>query len=144
MPWQTIARAKYGSGDYRACLDNGRRDNWLRRRAAPPGEARSDGRYVGGRLRLLRRDDRSTRLEEFLGKHTRSTVRTRSRHACDSRSGGSGALHRASPPIGQSTNTAFGQVAATVIGLDPAKVQGLRRPDTHGTPVTTGSFASGR
>ena len=44
-------------------------------------------------------------------------------------------------PIGQSTETAFAQVAATVIGVDCEPRCGSSPATPSGTPLNTGSFA---
>ncbi len=139
MPWQTIGGAKYDSGDYRACLDMaaetiGYEDVLLRQ-----AEARADGRYVGVGFGCYV-EMTGYPGSKFLGKHNAQYGAHEGVVVRANRSGGVD-VYTGVPPIGQSTETAFGQVAATVIGLDPGNVR-VFAGDTHGTPVNTGSFAS--
>jgi len=139
MPWQTIGGAKYDSGDYRACLEMAAEtigyEDVLRRQA----EARADGRHIGVGFGCYV-EMTGYPGSKFLGKHNAQYGAHEGVVVRANRSGGVD-VYTAVPPIGQSTETAFGQVAASVVGVDPAKVR-VFAGDTHGTPVNTGSFAS--
>ena len=139
MPWQTIGGAKYDSGDYQACLEMAAEtigyEDVLRRQA----EARADGRHVGVGFGCYV-EMTGYPGSKFLGKHNAQYGAHEGVVVRANRSGGVD-VYTAVPPIGQSTETAFGQVAASVVGVDPAKVR-VFAGDTHGTPVNTGSFAS--
>lgn len=139
MPWQTIGGAKYDSGDYRELLDMAAEtigyQEVLRRQA----DARADGRYLGVGFGCYV-EMTGYPGSKFLGRHNAQYGAHEGVVIRANRSGGVD-VYTGVPPIGQSTETAFGQVAASVIGLDPAKVR-VFAGDTHGTPVNTGSFAS--
>ena len=139
MPWQTIGGAKYDSGDYRELLDMAAETIGYQEVLRQQADARADGRYLGVGFGCYV-EMTGYPGSKFLGRHNAQYGAHEGVVIRANRSGGVD-VYTAVPPIGQSTETAFGQVAASVIGLDPAKVR-VFAGDTHGTPVNTGSFAS--
>lgn len=139
MPWKTIGGAKYDSGDYLACLEMAAEGIEYDEVRARQAELREDGRFLGvGVASYVEMTGYPG--SKFLGKHEAQYGAHESVVIRANRSGGVD-VHTGVPPIGQSTETAYMQVAASVIGLDPSKVR-VFAGDTHGTPVNTGSFAS--
>jgi aerobic carbon-monoxide dehydrogenase large subunit len=139
MPWQTIGGAKYDSGDYRTCLDMAVETIGYDEQRARQTELRADGRFVGVGLACYV-EMTGYPGSRFLGKHNAQYGAHESVVMRANRSGGVD-VFTGVPPIGQSTETSYGQVAASVVGVDPAAVR-VFAGDTHGTPVNTGSFAS--
>ena len=139
MPWQTIGGARYDSGDYRTCLDMAAETIGYDDVLARQQELRADGQFVGVGFGCYV-EMTGYPGSKFLGKHGAQYGAHESVVIRANRSGGVD-LYTGVPPIGQSTETTFGQVAASVIGLDPAQVR-VFAGDTQGTPVNTGSFAS--
>ena len=112
MPWRTPGGASYDSGDYQRCLEMAAETIGYEARARRARRAlRERGPLPRHRLRLLRRDDRLPGLEvprastaREYGAHEGVVIRA-------NRSGGVD-VYTGVPPIGQSTETAFTQVAA--------------------------------
>jgi aerobic carbon-monoxide dehydrogenase large subunit len=139
LPCVTIGGANYDSGDYLACLEmaaDGIEYNAIRARQV---ELRQDGRFVGVGLASYV-ETTGYPGSRFLGKHKAQYGAHESVVIRANRAGGVD-VHSAISPMGQATETAYMQVAASVIGLDPRTVR-VFVGDTHGTPVSTGSFAS--
>jgi aerobic carbon-monoxide dehydrogenase large subunit len=139
MPWQTPGGARYDSGDYRACLDMAAETIDYEEVRARQARLREEGRFLGVGFACYV-EMTGYPGSRFLGKHQAEYGAHEGVVIRANRSGGVD-VYTGVPPIGQSTETAFTQVAATVIGLDPAKVR-VYAGDTRGTPVNTGSFAS--
>jgi carbon-monoxide dehydrogenase large subunit len=139
MPYNTPGGSKYDSGDYQACLDMAAEQIGYEDVRARQAESRTDGRYVGVGFACYV-EMTGYPGSRFLGKHNAQYGAHEGVVIRANRSGGVD-VYTGVPPIGQSTETAFTQVAASVIGLDPAKVR-VYAGDTTGTPVNTGSFAS--
>ncbi len=139
MPWRTIGGARYDSGDYFTCLEmaaDGIDYEDARKRQA---ELREQGRHLGiGIASYVEMTGYPG--SKFLGKHDAQYGAHEGVVIRANRSGGVD-VHTGVPPIGQSTETAFMQLASSVIGLDPATVR-VFAGDTKDTPVSTGSFAS--
>ena len=139
MPWRTIGGAKYDSGDYRTCLDMAADTIGYADVLARQADLRAEGRYVGVGLACYV-EMTGYPGSKFLGKHGAQYGAHEGVVVRANRSGGVD-VYTGVPPIGQSTETTFAQVAASVVGV---KVEDVRvfAGDTHGTPVNTGSFAS--
>jgi aerobic carbon-monoxide dehydrogenase large subunit len=139
MPYKTPGGSTYDSGDYQACLDMAAERIGYDDVRARQGDGRGDGRYLGVGFACYV-EMTGYPGSRFLGKHNAQYGAHEGVVIRANRSGGVD-VYTGVPPIGQSTETAFAQVAASVIGLDPAKVR-VYAGDTSGTPVNTGSFAS--
>jgi carbon-monoxide dehydrogenase large subunit len=139
MPWTTIGGAKYDSGDYATCLQMAADGIAYDEARARQAELRAEGRFLGiGIASYVEMTGYPG--SRFLGKHDAQYGAHEGVVMRANRSGGVD-VHTGVPPIGQSTETAFAQLAASVIGLDPANVR-VFAGDTRDTPVNTGSFAS--
>ena len=139
FPYQTIGGAKYDSGDYLPCLEMAAEALGYDEARARQAELREAGRYLGiGIASYVEMTGYPG--SRFLGKHNAQYGAHEGVVVRANRSGGVD-VFTGVPPIGQSTETAFTQLAASVIGLDPAKVR-VFAGDTRDTPVNTGSFAS--
>ncbi len=139
MPWQTPGGAKYDSGDYQRCMEMAAETIGYEEARERQRALRDEGRYLGIGLACYV-EMTGYPGSKFLGKHGAEYGAHEGVVVRANRSGGVD-VYTGVPPIGQSTETAFAQVAATVIGLDAAKVRVIAG-DTQGTPVNTGSFAS--
>jgi aerobic carbon-monoxide dehydrogenase large subunit len=139
MPWRTIGGASYDSGDYRTCLEMAADGIGYDEARARQAELRDQGRHLGVGIASYV-EMTGYPGSKFLGKHDAQYGAHEGVVIRANRSGGVD-VHTGVPPIGQSTETAFAQVAASVIGLDPATVR-VFAGDTKDTPVNTGSFAS--
>jgi carbon-monoxide dehydrogenase large subunit len=139
MPYKTPGGSTYDSGDYQACLDMAAEQIGYDDVRARQADGRGDGRYLGVGFACYV-EMTGYPGSRFLGKHNAQYGAHEGVVIRANRSGGVD-VYTGVPPIGQSTETAFTQVAASVIGLDPAKVR-VYAGDTTGTPVNTGSFAS--
>jgi len=139
MPWQTPGGAKYDSGDYQRCMEMAAETIGYEEARERQRALRDEGRYLGIGLACYV-EMTGYPGSKFLGKHGAEYGAHEGVVVRANRSGGVD-VYTGVPPIGQSTETAFTQVAATVIGLDAAKVRVIAG-DTQGTPVNTGSFAS--
>jgi aerobic carbon-monoxide dehydrogenase large subunit len=139
MPWQTPGGAKYDSGDYATCLEMAAEGIGYAAARERQRALREEGRYTGIGVACYV-EMTGYPGSKFLGKHHAEYGAHEGVVIRANRSGGVD-LYTGVPPIGQSTETAFTQVAATVIGLDAARVR-VFAGDTQGTPVNTGSFAS--
>jgi carbon-monoxide dehydrogenase large subunit len=139
MPWQTPGGAKYDSGDYQACMEMAADTIDYTEVRARQDALREEGRFLGVGFACYV-EMTGYPGSKFLGKHKAEYGAHEGVVMRANRSGGVD-VYTAVPPIGQSTETAFTQVAATVIGLDPALCR-VFAGDTQGTPVNTGSFAS--
>jgi carbon-monoxide dehydrogenase large subunit len=139
MPWRTIGGANYDSGDYLTCLEMAAEGIRYEETRARQAELRTEGRFLGiGIASYVEMTGYPG--SRFLGKHDAQYGAHEGVVIRANRSGGVD-VHTGVPPIGQSTETAFMQLAASVIGLDPATVR-VFAGDTRDTPVNTGSFAS--
>jgi carbon-monoxide dehydrogenase large subunit len=139
MPWKNPGGAVYDSGDYRRCLDLALQRVGYEAERERQAALRTEGRYLGIGL--------SSFVEmtgypgsAFLGKHGAMYGGHESVTIRANRSGGAD-LYTAVSAMGQSTETAYAQVCASVIGIHPDEVR-VHMGDTLGTPYNTGSFAS--
>jgi carbon-monoxide dehydrogenase large subunit len=139
MPWQTPGGAKYDSGDYATCLEMAADGIGYAAARERQRALREEGRYTGIGVACYV-EMTGYPGSKFLGKHHAEYGAHEGVVIRANRSGGVD-VYTGVPPIGQSTETAFTQVAATVIGLDASRVR-VFAGDTQGTPVNTGSFAS--
>jgi carbon-monoxide dehydrogenase large subunit len=139
MPWKTIGGASYDSGDYRTCLEMAAEGIGYEEARERQAALREEGRFLGVGIACYV-EMTGYPGSRFLGKHEAQYGAHEGVVIRANRSGGVD-VHTGVPPIGQSTETAFGQVAATVIGLDPSTIR-VFAGDTRDTPVNTGSFAS--
>ena len=139
LPWQSGGGAFYDSGDYGACLELAleRIDYDGFRRAQP--ELRADGRHVGVGVSCFV-EMTGYPGSRFLGKHHAQYGAHESVTIRANRSGGVD-LYTGVAAMGQSTETAYAQVCATMLGIHPREVR-VHAGDTRGTPYNTGSFAS--
>jgi carbon-monoxide dehydrogenase large subunit len=139
LPWKSPGGALYDSGDYRGCLELAvERIGYDGVRADQP-DLRAEGRHRGvGVASFVEMTGYPG--SSFLGKHGAGYGAHESVTIRANRSGGVD-VYTAVAQMGQSTETAYGQVAATVVGISPAMVR-VHAGDTLGTPYNTGSFAS--
>jgi aerobic carbon-monoxide dehydrogenase large subunit len=139
LPWKNPGGAVYDSGDYRGCLDL--------------ALERIDYAGVRERQSALREKGRCLGIgissfvemtgypgSAFLGKHGAMYGGHESVTIRANRSGGMD-VYTAVSAMGQSTESAYAQVCASVIGINPDDVR-VHMGDTFGTPYNTGSFAS--
>jgi carbon-monoxide dehydrogenase large subunit len=139
MPWKNPGGAVYDSGDYRGCLDlaleridyAGARE----RQAALRHEGRCLGIGISSFVEMTGYPGSA-----FLGKHGAMYGGHESVTIRANRSGGAD-VYTAVSAMGQSTESAYAQVCASVIGISPDDVR-VHMGDTAGTPYNTGSFAS--
>ena len=139
LPWRSAGGALYDSGDYVACLELAAERIAYRDVRATQEDLRSEGRYRGVGLASFV-EMTGYPGSAFLGKHGAGYGAHESVTIRANRSGGVD-LYTGVAQMGQSTETAYAQVAATVIGIAPEMVQ-VHAGDTLGTPYNTGSFAS--
>jgi carbon-monoxide dehydrogenase large subunit len=139
LPWRSAGGALYDSGDYPACLElAAERIGYEDVRATQPG-LRAESRYRGvGVASFVEMTGYPG--SSFLGKHGAGYGGHESVTIRANRSGGVD-LYTGVAQMGQSTETAYAQVVATVIGIAPSMVR-VHAGDTLGTPYNTGSFAS--
>ncbi|MGF6873048.1 xanthine dehydrogenase family protein molybdopterin-binding subunit [Paraburkholderia sp. MM5477-R1] len=139
LPWTTPSGAVYDSGDYLKTLHMAADAvNYEAHRASPRG-TRNDGRVVGiGFASFVERTGYASarflanRGSQF-GAHESVTLRANRSGTVDVYTGVSS--------IGQSSETAFAQLCAEVLGVDYEVVR-THTGDTASSPLNTGSFAS--
>jgi carbon-monoxide dehydrogenase large subunit len=139
LPFRNPGGALYDSGDYLRTLElvtDAVDYEGLRRAGRGP---RPDGRLVGvGLTSFVERTGYASakflanRGSQF-GAHESVTLRA-------NRSGGID-LYTGTPTFGQSSETAFAQVCASVVGIDYDAIR-VHAGDTGATPLNTGAFAS--
>ena len=139
MPWKNPGGALYDSGDYRGCLDLAVERIDYRDVRARQAELRGNGRFIGVGLSCFC-EMTGYPGSAFLGKHGAQYGAHESVTIRANRSGGAD-LYTAVSAMGQSTETAYAQICASVLGIAPDEVV-VYMGDTVGTPYNTGSFAS--
>ena len=139
MPWKNPGGALYDSGDYRECLDLAVERIDYREVRARQAELRGKGRFIGVGLSCFC-EMTGYPGSAFLGKHGAQYGAHESVTIRANRSGGAD-LYTAVSAMGQSTETAYAQICASVLGIAPDEVV-VYMGDTVGTPYNTGSFAS--
>jgi len=139
LPWQVPSGAVYDSGDYLKTLYMAAEAVDYAAHRATPRTAREDGRLVGiGFASFVERTGYASarflanRGSQF-GAHESVTLRA-------NRSGGID-VYTGVSSIGQSSETAFAQLCAEVLGVDYEIVR-VHTGDTATSPLNTGSFAS--
>ncbi|MDT7706032.1 MAG: aerobic carbon-monoxide dehydrogenase large subunit [Pseudonocardiales bacterium] len=139
LPWKAVSGAVYDSGDYLRCLHMAADAvdyAGLRRAGRGP---RPDGRLVGvGLSSFVERTGYASarflaRRGSQFGAHESVTLRA-------NRSGGVD-MYTGVSSIGQSSETAFAQVVAAVLGIGYRAVR-VHAGDTSDSPLNTGAFAS--
>jgi carbon-monoxide dehydrogenase large subunit len=139
LPWKAVSGAVYDSGDYARCLHMAAEAvdyAGLRRAGRGP---RPDGKLVGvGLSSFVERTGYASarflaRRGSQFGAHESVTLRA-------NRSGGVD-LYTGVSSIGQSSETAFAQVVAAVLGIGYHAVR-VHAGDTGNSPLNTGAFAS--
>jgi carbon-monoxide dehydrogenase large subunit len=139
MPWSAPGGARYDSGDYEACLDLAlERIDYAGVRARQAA-LRAEGRLVGVGVSCYV-EMTGYPGSKFLGKHGALFGAHESVVMRANRSGGLD-LYTGVSPFGQGTETAYAQIAASVVGLHPTMVR-VHAGDTYATPYNTGAFAS--
>jgi carbon-monoxide dehydrogenase large subunit len=139
LPWRNISGATYDSGSYARALDlalsrigydevRARQREWWQR-----------GRHVGVGMSCYV-EFTGYPSSAFLGRSGATfgayeSVTIRMDRA------GRAALYTGVSTFGQSTETTFAQVAASLLGLDPEDVS-IHRGDSRATPYSVGGFAS--
>ena len=139
MPWKNPGGALYDSGDYRGCLDLAVERIDYREVRARQAELRGRGRFIGVGFSCFC-EMTGYPGSAFLGKHGAQYGAHESVTIRANRSGGAD-LYTAVSAMGQSTETAYAQICASVLGIAPDEVV-VYMGDTVGTPYNTGSFAS--
>jgi aerobic carbon-monoxide dehydrogenase large subunit len=139
LPWTTPSGAVYDSGDYPKTLEMAAEAVGYAVHRAAPKTPRADGRLIGiGLASFVERTGYASarflakRGSQF-GAHESVTLRA-------NRSGGID-LYTGVSSIGQSSETAFSQLCAEVLGVDYDIVR-VHAGDTAASPLNTGSFAS--
>ncbi|MDT7702158.1 MAG: aerobic carbon-monoxide dehydrogenase large subunit [Pseudonocardiales bacterium] len=139
MPWKNPVGAVYDSGDYERCLRMAADAvDWAGHRAAGR-TPRPDGRLVGiGFASFVERTGYASsrflaKRGSVFGAHESVTLRA-------NRSGGID-VYTGVSTMGQSSETAFAQVVADVVGTDYDAVR-VHAGDTGASPLNTGAFAS--
>lgn len=139
LPWRSAGGALYDSGDYVACLDLAAERIGYAEVLAGQAELRADGRHRGvGVASFVEMTGYPG--SSFLGKHGAGYGGHESVTLRANRSGGFD-LYTGVAPMGQATETAYAQVAATVLGVHPARIR-VHAGDSLNAPYNTGSFAS--
>ncbi len=139
MPWKSAGGAVYDSGDYQRCLDLAVNRIGYDSLRARQRALRNEGRYVGVGFSCFV-EMTGYVSSAFLGKHGARYGAFESVTIRMNRSGGAQLLTGIST-FGQSTETTFAQIGASVLGIDPADIVVLCG-DTADTPYSVGSFAS--
>lgn len=139
LPWKTPSGAVYDSGDYVKPLEMAAEAVHYRAHRNAPKVPRADGRLKGiGFSSFVERTGYASarflaRRGSQYGAHESVTLRA-------NRTGGID-LYTGVSSFGQSSETAFAQVCAEVVGLEYDKIH-VHAGDTAASPVNTGSFAS--
>jgi carbon-monoxide dehydrogenase large subunit len=139
LPFRNVSGATYDSGDYARGLELAlSRAGYDAIRARQPGW-RHDGRHVGVGLSCYV-EFTGYPSSAFLG---RSGARFGAYESVTVRMdrAGRAAISTGVSTFGQGTETTFAQMAASLLGLDPAEVV-IHRGDSRGTPYSVGGFAS--
>ena len=139
LPWTTPSGAVYDSGDYLKTLEMAADAIGYAAHRSSPRTPRPDGRLRGiGLSAFIERTGYASarflakRGSQF-GAHESVTLRA-------NRSGGID-LYTGVSTFGQSSETAFAQLCAHVIGVDYAAIR-VHAGDTAASPLNTGAFAS--
>lgn len=139
MPWTNPTGAVYDSGDYEKCLRMAAEAVDWSGHAGQARSRRADGRIVGiGFSSFVERTGYASarflakRGSQF-GAHESLTMRA-------NRTGGLD-IYTGVSTMGQSSETAFAQVAADVTGIAYDAIR-VHSGDTASTPLNTGAFAS--
>ena len=139
LPFKNVAGATYDSGDYARGLDLAlSRAGYEGIRARQPGW-RAEGRHVGIGMSCYV-EFTGYPSSAFLGRNGARFGAYESVTLRMDRSGRA-AISTGVSTFGQGTETTFAQMAASLLGLDPAEVV-IHRGDSRGTPYSVGGFAS--
>ena len=150
FPYRTPSGGLYDSGDYEACLDDALELARYDERRAQQGAARSEGRLVGigvacvvepsisnmGYITLAQTSDERTAQLPKSGNAEGATVAINAL--------GGITVRISTTPQGQGHRTAAAQVAADVLGVDPAEIDVLADVDTSTSAwtVASGNYSS--
>jgi 2-furoyl-CoA dehydrogenase large subunit len=150
FPYRTPSGGLYDSGDYEACLDDALELARYDERRAQQGAARSEGRLVGigvacvvepsisnmGYITLAQTSDERTAQLPKSGNAEGATVAINPL--------GGITVRISTTPQGQGHRTAAAQVAADVLGVDPAEIDVLADVDTSTSAwtVASGNYSS--
>lgn len=139
LPWTTPSGAVYDNGDYLRTLEMAAEAVGYEAHFAAPRQTRADGRILGiGLSSFVERTGYASarflakRGSQF-GAHESVTLRA-------NRSGGID-LYAGVSSFGQSSETAFAQICADVLGMPVNRVR-VHAGDTASSPLNTGAFAS--
>jgi carbon-monoxide dehydrogenase large subunit len=139
LPFLNVGGATYDSGDYRRCLDLAvSRIGYDGVRARQPS-LRAEGRYVGVGVSCFV-EMTGYPGSAWLGGRKAKFGAFESVTIRMNRAGGA-AIYTGVSAFGQSTETSFAQVCASVLGIDPDDVR-VHAGDTQGSPYNVGGFAS--
>ena len=139
LPFKNAAGATYDSGDYARALDLAlSRAGYESIRARQPGW-RAEGRHVGIGMSCYV-EFTGYPSSAFLGRNGARFGAYESVTLRMDRSGRA-AISTGVSTFGQGTETTFAQMAASLLGLDPAEVV-IHRGDSRGAPYSVGGFAS--
>lgn len=139
LPFQTASGALYDSGDYARCLDLAASRIGYESIRERQAEWRRQGRYVGVGFSCYV-EFTGYPSSAFLGRTGAAfgayeSVTIRMDRA------GRAAVYTGVSTFGQGTETAFAQLSASELGLEPADIT-IYRGDSLGTPYSVGGFAS--
>ncbi len=139
LPWRNVSGATYDSGSYARGLDQALSRIGYDEVRARQKEWWRQGQHVGVGMSCYV-EFTGYPSSAFLGRSGATfgayeSVTIRMDRA------GRAALYTGVSTFGQSTETTFAQVAASLLGLDPDDVT-IHRGDSRGTPYSVGGFAS--
>ena len=139
LPFLNLGGATYDSGDYLRCLDLAADRIGYDALRARQATLRADGRHVGVGVSCfveMTGYPGSAWLggrKAMFGAFESVTIRM-------NRVGGA-AIYTGVSAFGQSTETSFAQICASVLDIDPQEIR-VHAGDTQGTPYNVGGFAS--
>jgi len=148
MPYRAAAGAVYDSGDYRACLERALELPGYDALRAEQSAARAEGRLLGIGLACVVEPSVSNMGYITLVQHAEERVLPKSGNAEGATIAmgpqGDVTLRITTTPQGQGHRTVAAQVAADVLGLDPAQIDVRTDADTAANPwtVSSGNYSS--
>lgn len=139
MPFTSAAGAIYDSGDYRRCLEVALGKLGYEKVRAEQREARAQGRLMG--IGLSCYVEHSGYGAAYVPRNTGRRFGSYEAVTVRMDATGQATVSTGIPHFGQSVATAYAQICAEALGLDPAQVV-VTAGDTLGTPQSVGAMGS--